>query len=164
MLYPQVNDSSENQGLEAANAQKDSEEHSIHEKGFVHAVPVHFNMQSNYIVTTVLIISSRYPYQAILTPLSLVKSQSRSQASPAFVLWFAFSIIHRSGRAAKIRKGWEHSSHKWRQMDTRQTQGRQSPTTSKCAINLRVGVLPVKQSTRDLVNVWCLAKRLSAQR
>ena len=44
---------------------------------------------------------------------------SHSQASPVFVLWFAFRIIHGSRRAQKkTGKAWEHLSREWRQVDT----------------------------------------------
>ena len=36
---------------------------------------------------------------------------------PFFVLRFAFSIIHRSGRVRKTGKAWEHLSCEWRQVD-----------------------------------------------
>ena len=41
--------------------------------------------------------------------------------SPSFLLWFAFSIIHGSRRAAKRWKAWEYLSHEWNQVDARWT-------------------------------------------
>ena len=42
---------------------------------------------------------------------------------PFFVLRFAFSIIHGSGRARKTGKAWSHLSRAWRQVDARWTYG-----------------------------------------
>ena len=76
---------------------------------------------------------------------------------PFFVLRFASSIIHRSGRAQKTGR----PGNTYHVNDVRWTRGGCSrvghcPISSTGAINLRVSFLPVK---RDLVNVWSLAWR-----
>ena len=54
-----------------------------------------------------------------------------------FVLWFAFSIIHGSGRLRKTGKAWSHPSREWRQVDARWTQ--------------KLGDQPQKQGTGSYV-------------
>ena len=66
-----------------------------------------------------------------------------SRPFPIFVLWFAFSIIHRNRKAVKNREGLGTVIH---DMEARG----QSPATTLCTIILTVSFLPVKQSTHNL--------------
>ena len=78
----------------------------------------HSQQLENWVLVTLLVLRKLSHNHTVCRSLSLVPRPSLF----FFVLWFAFSIIHGSGRPWKTGKALSHPSREWRQADARWTQ------------------------------------------